>query len=98
MESGDFDDVMPEQCRKLSPKDALKEFLRLNKVVVFVPAGGADQESCERLIAHFQTLAVTYAKVDLAVRADFKEALVEQDELAAELSSDTTLVYFNGAF
>jgi len=90
MESGDFDDVMPEQCRKLSPKDALKEFLRLNKVVVFVPAGGADQESCERLIAHFQTLAVTYAKVDLAVRADFKEALEQNADEFGYRGADTT--------
>ena len=40
MESGDFDDIIPENCRRLSPKDGLKEFLRLNKVIVFVPADG----------------------------------------------------------
>ena len=53
MESGDFDDVMPQECLRLSPKDSLKEFLRLNKVVVFVPADGVDQENCEKLLAHF---------------------------------------------
>ena len=42
MESGDFDDIIPDNCRRLSPKDALKEFLRLNKVIVFVPADGQD--------------------------------------------------------
>lgn len=51
MEEGEFDDIIPEQCRKLSPKDALKEFLRLNKVVVFVAE--QDQANTERLIAHF---------------------------------------------
>ena len=56
---------------------------------MFVPAGGADQESCERLIAHFQTLAVTYAKVDLAVRADFKEAL---EQNADEFGYHTILI------
>ena len=32
---GEFDEMMPASCKKLSPKEALAEFLSLNKVVVF---------------------------------------------------------------
>ena len=52
IEEGDFDDVLPAICKKLSPKDALTEFLQLNKVVIFVSASG-DQAATEALTAHF---------------------------------------------
>ena len=33
---GEFDEMMPASCKKLSPKEALAEFLDINKVVVFL--------------------------------------------------------------
>ena len=33
---GEFDDMMPASCKKLSPKESLTEFLTINKVVVFL--------------------------------------------------------------
>ena len=35
IEDGEFDEMMPDSCKKLSPKEALAEFLGLNKVVIF---------------------------------------------------------------
>ena len=36
---GEFDEMMPASCKKLAPKDALAEFLEMNKLVVFLSAG-----------------------------------------------------------
>ena len=52
IEEGEFDDIMPDICKKLSPKDALKEFIQANKVVIFVSSTG-DQVATEALITHF---------------------------------------------
>ena len=39
IEDGEFDEMMPASCKKLPPKEALVEFLAMNKVVVFLSAG-----------------------------------------------------------
>jgi len=39
IEEGEFDEMMPLSCKKLSPKDALAEFLILNPVALFVMDG-----------------------------------------------------------
>jgi len=36
IEEGEFDEMMPQSCKKLSPRDALAEFMVLNPVSLFV--------------------------------------------------------------
>ena len=38
IEEGEFDEILPEQCKSLTPMQALQEFLQTNKVVVFEAA------------------------------------------------------------
>ena len=94
IEEGDFDDVLPDFCKKLAPKDALKEFIAANKVVIFVAA--ADAENTERLSNHFVSLSVTHARVDLALKAVFQQALVENAAEFGYLGTELTQVYIEG--
>ena len=73
IEEGDFDDILPPSCKKLSPLESLREFLTLNKVIVFeVPS---DSEATSKLKSIFAEISVQYAIVNLAERADFNETL-----------------------
>ena len=56
IEENEFDEMMPVSCKRLSPKDALTEFLTVNKVVVFV--SNDDKPEAEKLKETFQQTGV----------------------------------------
>eukprot|EP00353_Schmidingerella_taraikaensis_P016246 CAMPEP_0185604966 /NCGR_PEP_ID=MMETSP0436-20130131/3693_1 /TAXON_ID=626734 ORGANISM="Favella taraikaensis, Strain Fe Narragansett Bay" /NCGR_SAMPLE_ID=MMETSP0436 /ASSEMBLY_ACC=CAM_ASM_000390 /LENGTH=174 /DNA_ID=CAMNT_0028235999 /DNA_START=444 /DNA_END=968 /DNA_ORIENTATION=+ len=94
MESGDFDDVVPALVPQTLAEGLAAGFLQLNKVIVFV--SDADQASTECLVAHFKALSVTYARVDLSINAEFREALQASAAEFAYQGDQITQVYFNG--
>ena len=94
IEEGDFDDVLPEECRKLGPKAELEEFLNKNKVVVFISKD--DSVASSQLLTHFETLSVTHSRVEVAVNEDFARTLAENAEHFAYAGHQVTQVYIEG--
>ena len=60
----------------------------MNKVVIFESA--ADQEANDRLKALFEELSVTHARVSLAERSDFQQALMEHASEFGYRGSEST--------
>ena len=94
IEDGDFDDVLPPECRKLGPKAELEEFLTKNKVVVFISKD--DQEASGQLLTHFDALSVTHSRVEVAVNEDFARTLSENAEQFAYAGHQVTQIYIEG--
>lgn len=57
---GEFEDMIPDKCKPLSPKDALKEFMSEHKIVCFTT--NQHQDIPEQLKSHsFVTVNVDQA-------------------------------------
>lgn len=89
---GEFDEMMPASCKKLSPRDALAEFLSVNKVVVFLSA--ADQLHAAKLKTTLSEMGAQHALVDLALREDFQQALLQNEEFGYP-GAESTAIYIN---
>jgi len=74
IENDEFDEMVPQSCKKLAPKDALTELIDQHPVILFVPnAKFIEPES--PMLEKFKDIGLQFSQVDLSVKSDFAALL-----------------------
>jgi len=74
IEEGEFDEMLPEACKKLSPAAALDEIFANFEVVAFI-----SKPDDKKLLEILEAQGVKYLSVDLKVKTDFAAELAERE-------------------
>lgn len=79
VEAGEFDAMVPQQAKKLPPKEEFAELLNFHPVLVLLENGTADtqtnSEADKELVTLLKSHGIKFLALDLTHRKDLRDAL-----------------------
>jgi hypothetical protein len=79
VEAGEFDAMVPQNAKKLPPKEEFAELLNFHPVLVLLENGTADtqtnSEADKELVTLLKSNGVKFLALDLSHRTDLRDAL-----------------------